>query len=149
MNAKKNYKNDVWVYIDCRNKRHFDASLNVLGAAVELTKSISGKSIALIMNTEKDDKDSSPLPVEPAVQTCISSGADEVYVIENPHLAACRADIHAQVIFSLVRERSPRIVLFPLSDFARETAAVCAAMNDSGLIADCVEFSVEEGEIIA
>ncbi|MFC1840644.1 FAD-binding protein [Thermodesulfobacteriota bacterium] len=143
------HKNDVWVYIDCRNKRHFDASLNVLGAAVELAKSISGKSIALVIDTEKDEKSGSSLPVESVVQTCMSNGADEVYTIENPHLSSCRADIHAQAISSLVRERSPKIVLFTLSDFGRETASICAVMNDSGLIADCVEFSVEEGKIIA
>lgn len=143
------YRNDVWTYIDCRNERHFDKSLNVLGAAMELAKSISGKSIALVMNGKKNDKGISSIPLDSAIQTSVSNGADGVYVFENPHLAAFRTDIHAQAISSLVSERSPKIVLFALSDFGREIASSCAAMNGSGLIADCVEFSVEEGKIIA
>ncbi len=149
MNTSEKYIKDVWTYIDCRNKRHFDGSLNVLGAGAELAESMSGKSVALLVNTGKNEKGVFSVRLDSAIQTCISKGADEVYVFENPLLAPCRSDSHAYAISRLAVERCPKIVLFALSDFGRETAAACAALSDSGLIADCVEFSVEEGLIIA
>ena len=150
-----NSKNDIWVYIDLRNKRHFDESINVLGAGTQLAESTSGKCIALLTGTGSDKetgngiKGSSFIPVEEATGICIGKGADIVSILEHPDLDLYRPDYHAKAISGIVKERGPKIVLFPLSDFAREIAALCAAHNDSGLIADCVEFSMEDGRIIA
>lgn len=152
----ENLKNDVWVYIDLRNQRHFDAAIKTLGAAKGLAEAISGKSAAIILNMERDTGSGSRdcegisfISAESAAEKCISSGADYVYIIEAPGGIACRADIHAQALSEVIKERHPRILLFTLSDFGRETAATCAAMNNAGLIADCVEFSIEDGAIVA
>ncbi|MGD9158864.1 MAG: FAD-binding protein [Desulfobacteraceae bacterium] len=150
-----NSKNNIWVYIDLRNKRHFDESINVLGAGTQLAEFTSGKCIALLTGTGGDIKTddsikvSSCIPVEEAAGICIDKGADIVSVLEQPDLDQYRPDFHAKALSGIVKEKQPKVVLFPLSDFAREIAALCAAYNDSGLIADCVEFSIEDGQIIA
>ncbi len=148
-------KNDIWVYIDIRNQRHFDESINVLGAAARLAELTSGKCVALITSAGDDKKTDdgikggSCIPVNVATERCVDKGADIVSVLEHPDLDQYRPDYHAKTLSGIVKEREPKIVLFPLSDFAREIAALCAAYNDSGLIADCVEFSLEDGQIIA
>lgn len=150
----KNNK-DIWVYIDLRNQRHFDKSINVLGAATELAELTSEKIVAVLTSTGDatgtidDLKGNSPVSVTDATDICISKGADRVCVLENADLDQYRPDVHANALSVIVKERNPKIVLFPLSDFGREIAALCAAANNSGLIADCVEFSVNDGLIIA
>jgi electron transfer flavoprotein alpha subunit len=150
-----NSRNETWVYIDLRNQRHFDKSINVLGAAAKLADLTEGKCIALLAvsgddNRAKGDiKGSSLISIKDATGICIDKGADIVFILEHPDLENFRPDCHAKAIAGIVKEKRPRIVLFPLSDFAREIAALCAAYNDSGLIADCVEFSIDDGQIIA
>ena len=148
-------KNDVWVYIDLRNQRHFDESINVLGAATGLSELTKGKCVALLTITgdgkKTDDtvKGNSCISADEATKICVDKGADIVTIIENSDLDQYRPDYHAKALSNIVKERTPKIVLFPLSDFAREIAALCAAYNDSGLIADCVEFNMDYGQIIA
>lgn len=148
-------KNDIWVYMDLRNQRHFDESMNVLGAGTQLAELTKGRCVALLTGTDDeknpDDelKGNSCITVKEATGICVDRGADIVSVLEHPDLDQYRPDFHAKALWAIVRERTPKIVLFPFSDFAREIAALCAAHNDSGLIADCVEFSMEDGLIIA
>ena len=148
-------KNDIWVYIDIRNQRHFDESINVLGAATRLAELTSGKCVALLISAGDDKKTDygikggSCIPVNEATERCVDKGADIVSVLEHADLDQYRPDYHAKALSGIVKVKGPKIVLFPLSDFAREIAALCAAYNDSGLIADCVEFSMEDGQIIA
>jgi len=148
-------KNDIWVYIDLRNQRHFDESINVLGAATQLAELTKGKCTALLTGTgdvkitDDDIKGNLSISSEEATKICIDKGADIVSIIENPDLDQFRPDYHAKAITGIVKERGPKVVMFPLSDFAREIAALCAAYNGSGLIADCVEFSMEDEQIIA
>jgi electron transfer flavoprotein alpha subunit len=145
--------NDIWVYIDLRNQRHLDESINVLGAGTKLAELTKGKSIALLTGAGDrktgDATGSLCVSVDEASKLCIDNGADVVSVLEHSDLGQFRPDYHAKALAGVVKERAPKLVLFPLSDFARETAALCAAYNDSGLIADCVEFSMEDGEIVA
>ena len=148
--------NDIWVYIDLRNQRHLGLSLNILAAGRDLAGPLSERAAAVILKPIadiKEEKNSEGTPsfmsIDDAVEECIAKGADLVYVLEHPGSHFPRADIYAHALNLIVRERSPRAFLFPLTDFCREIAARCARMNNSGLIADCVDFRVEDDKIIA
>ena len=151
----KNLTNDIWAFIDLRNKRHFDESINVLGAAAVLAELTSGRSIALLTDsgadksTEDDLKGVHSVSVKEAADICIDKGADLVFILEHRDLGHYRPDVHSNAISCLVKERAPKMVLFALSDFGREIASSCAAVNNSGLVADCVEFGMEDNRIIA
>ena len=45
-------------------------------------------------------------------------------------------------------KRRPWLVLMPLNDFGRETAAICAQRCQTGLIADCTEMAFEAEQFI-
>jgi len=66
-----------------------------------------------------------------------------------PELTVPRTDIHAQALVQIIKDRAPKAVLFALTDFSREVAARCARMCNAGLIADCTEFEIEDGGIVA
>ena len=140
-------KNNIWVYIDLRNRRHLGLCLNVLSAAKGLAGQLSGRAVAVLIGPQAV---SFPrVSIEDAAEDCISNGADEVYRIEHPDPEFPRADIHALALNQIIQKQHPRAVLFALTDFGRETASRCARMNNSGLIADCVELQTVDGRFIA
>ncbi len=148
----KKVTGDIWIYIDLRNKKHFEEGMNLLGAAKVLAGLTGGKTVALVMNHSETCNSGDTVkvvPPEDASNICIRNSADLVFILENNDLSLCRPDVHARALTILIKEMSPKMVLFPLSDMGKEIAASCAAYCDSGLIADCVEFSMEDNRIIA
>ncbi len=142
---------DIWVYIDLRNKKHFEEGINLIGAAKVLAGMTCGKTVALLMDTGDKDILNHIKGISPDDASAISvkNGADSVFIVEHGDLSLCRPDIHAMAVAGLVKEMAPRMVLFPLSDMGREIASSCAAYCDAGLISDCVEFTMEDNRIIA
>jgi electron transfer flavoprotein alpha subunit/transcriptional regulator with XRE-family HTH domain len=151
----KSLKTEIWVYADLRNERLLAFSLNVLAKARELAQAVSGKAAIVLMGSSARDssKDlAGPqvcMSVDASAEDCITHGADLVYVLDNPCLAAPRADIYAAALAHAVRTRRPMLVLCALTDFGRELASRTARINNSGLIADCAELSIDKGKVVA
>ena len=152
---KNHYKNDIWVYIDLRNSRLFGYSLNVLSAAREISGSFSGNAVAVLFDSPGRDKNDLLIDIpaflnaEDVIDECILKGADYVYILEHPQFLYPRSDTYSRAFSSIINDRSPRMVLFPLTDFGREMASRCARLCKGGLMADCAEFSVDGEKIIA
>lgn len=140
----KSSNNDIWVYIDLRNQRHFDLCLHVLAAARSLAEPLKSKTTAILLSTSPDFTN-----MDDTAETCIAHGADQVRIIEHPELNTSRTDILAQALFQVIRQRSPQAILFTLTDFSREIAARTARICNAGLIADCVTLQIEDGQIKA
>ncbi len=146
---------DIWVFCDVRNRRFFEYSLNVLAGARKLAGSLSGKTGVILAGASKKSRskgvpgDLADVPLDQAVKEATLYGADRVYVHDHPDLAGPRTDVYAPLISDTVKRYSPGIVLFPLTDFTRELAAMCARYCNAGLIADCVELSSADGRISA
>lgn len=145
----KTPKNEIWVYGDLRNQRHFNFSLNTLAAGKNLAAKISGKTIAVLPGIPEPRPESNFVTPDEAVELCLAHGADYVYVLENAGLAGMRVDVHAQTLYALIQDHYPRAFLFTMTDFAREIAARCARLCQAGLIADCTDFRMEGQNIVA
>jgi electron transfer flavoprotein alpha subunit len=147
--------NDVWVYIDLRTQRLFNACLNVIAAAQQLAGPFGGQVVALILTDGEDGPktnaggEPSGVDVAAAMETCGAKGADKICIITHAALADTRADTQAEALNRVVHQKSPRVVLFALSDLGREIAAFCARQANAGLIADCVGFEVDKDQIMA
>jgi electron transfer flavoprotein alpha subunit len=100
----KSLKTEIWVYADLRNERLLAFSLNVLAKARELAQAVSGKAAIVLMGSSARDssKDLAGsgvcMSVDASAEDCIAHGADLVYVLDNPCLAAPRADIYAAAL---------------------------------------------------
>lgn len=146
--------NDVWVFIDLRNRRFFGHSLNAVCKARQLAAATGGKVAACLLAaataavTTRSEGDACVLP-EAAETECLNHGADQVIVLENAQFGSPRADLFAPALGSAVMEARPRLVLFALNDFGRELAARVSRRCHAGLIADCKDLRVEpEGRVI-
>lgn len=139
---------EVWVYGDLRTDRFLGFSLNVLAGAVKISRAVSGRALGILMETapvtkrKKTGELRAQVPIADAGKACLEAGADGVLILQSRYLSDLRADVHAAVLASAVRKRSPLLVLFPFSEFSREVAARAARMCDSGLIAECLDFSL-------
>ena len=146
---------EIWVWGDLRNERLFRFGLNIMAKAHELARSLPGKAAAVLMSSSAhQEQGSSPeagarVSVPTAIKKYLAHGADVVYVLDNKELITPRADIYAAALADTVRERSPRLVLFPLTDFGRELAARAARINNTGLIAECVGLRIEQRKVVA
>ena len=143
---------DIWVFGDLRNQRLFGFSLNVLAKARELSRSVGGKAAVVFFRPSENESEeisttSSRIPVNIAEKEFVAHGADHVYVIENRDFIVPGCETYARSLADLVRERLPMLVLFALSDFGREMAAMTARTCNAGLIADCMDLRSEENGI--
>jgi electron transfer flavoprotein alpha subunit/transcriptional regulator with XRE-family HTH domain len=135
---------DIWVFIDGRGRRLFGFSLSVLGKARALADSTGGRLTACLLTAGRERPSARPegdgcVLMEPASESCLAHGADRVLALENERFDPPRADLFAAALADAVRADRPALVLFALSDFGREVAAVAAARCRAGLIADCRE----------
>jgi len=142
-------KNQIWVYGDLRNQRHFNFSLNALAAGHGIAEKLGGKTVAVLPKLSASLPELNFVKIDRAIELCLNHGADYVYVLEQAELSSMRTDIHAQVLHAAIQIRCPRAVLFVLTDFSREIAARCARLSNAGLIADCTDFRIEDQNIVA
>ena len=129
---------------DLRNPRFFGFGLNLLSKAGGLAQAVSGKSAAVIFDYELPDPSAAVCgPVSDPAGECIAHGADRVFTLTHKTLSVPRADLFARALTEFITQRPPLLVLFPLTDFGRETAARTARHLNVGLIADCADLKYD------
>ncbi|UCE64314.1 MAG: FAD-binding protein [Nitrospirota bacterium] len=146
-------KKEIWVYGDLRNEKFFGFSLNVLAKARELSLSIGGM-VAVVLLGPPPKAGEMPetegtLSIDAASEACINHGAGLVYILEHESLAMPRTDLYATSLASALRKQRPLLVLFPVTDFGRELAARAARINNTGLIAECIDLWFAEERVVA
>lgn len=87
--------------------------------------------------------------VAEAARTWGSAGTDRVLVTDDPRLAGLPAPAAAAVLAKAIDTVSPAVVLIPGTTAGRDFAPLVAARLGTGLAADCVELSVEDGALRA
>jgi electron transfer flavoprotein alpha subunit len=149
----ENLTKDIWVFGDLRDERLFGFSLNVLAKARELSRRVGGKAVVVCLGPPGDTPADSRLSgscvsIDHAERKWIDHGADLIYRLENRAFSVPEADVYSRVVADLAGKRGPMLVLFPLTDFGRELAALTARIRNGGLIADCADLRIEEEGIV-
>lgn len=146
--------NSIWICGDLRSKRLWRDSLKVLAKALPLAQEAESPVAMVLMGAP--DPDALPkqdmgladcVPMTEAAQQAAASGAHEVFCLAHSRLAVPRSDIFARVLADFVEARKPWVVLFSLNDFGREIAAFGAQRCQAGLIADCEELFLKDGQV--
>ena len=146
---------EIWVFGDLRNERFFGFGLNVLAKAREVAQSVPAKVVMVLIGlSDVDESEIDPvmqafIPLAAAEQLCLDHGADKVCVLDVTGLSVPRADIYGHILSEAVLKHKPMLVLFALTDFGRELSARTAGLRKAGLLADCLDLRIENGEVIA
>lgn len=126
--------NQVWVFIEQRDGKPADVSLELMSKGRKLADSMNGtlKSIVIGDNVE-----------HAAVET-FQYGADESYLIRHPDLHHYKTLPYSRILNELIHKEQPRIVLFGASVTGRDLAPRVASNTKSGLTADCTDLQISD-----
>ncbi len=146
--------NEIWVFGDLRTRQLLDWSLKVLVKAAGLAEKTGDRVVMFSLTPAGTNlstvSEGDACAIQGAVEDeAIAWGANVVYLFENDRFSAPTPHLFADALTPVFEERSPRLVLFPLTDFGRDLAARTAAAARAGLMADCVELRPgEDGSVV-
>ena len=147
--------NEIWVFGDLRTRHLLDLSLKVIVKASHLAAQTGDRVILFTLSSAKSTRflttsvDDACAVTATVADEAIAWGADTVYFFENEQFSAPLVHQFADALNPILDQHSPKLVLFPLTDFGRDLAARSASSARAGLMADCVELKPgQDGAVI-
>ncbi|BDR73289.1 electron transfer flavoprotein subunit alpha [Clostridium tetani] len=129
----KDYK-DVWVFIEQREGRIANVSLELLGEGRKIADKLGVKLKGILLGNKIDS----------LARDIIKYGADHVMYIEDKFLEIYSTEAYTRVIAELVNKRKPEIILLGATTIGRDLAPRLAVRLKTGLTADCTSLDIEE-----
>lgn len=129
------HTNDVWVFIEQRNGKPADVSLELLSKGRKLADTMNGPLKSVVIG------DASAASI--AAET-FRYGADESLCISDPVLKHYRTLPYSRILTGLVERHQPRVVLFGATIVGRDLAPRVASHTRSGLTADCTDLKISD-----
>ena len=123
----------VWVWVEQRDGVIKAIGQELLGAGRVLAYSLGQPLTALVFGQNVSDV---------AAQS-FNLGADAVLGCDDETLAEFRVEAYGPLLAQMTQDRTPGVILMGATTRGRELAAWVAAQLDAGLVADGVEFSLE------
>ncbi len=114
-------------------------SLELVTAGKHVAAATGGSVIALVMGSG----------INAATAALSGAGVDQVLVADDTRLAHFTSESATAVLVAAIQHVSPGIVLIPGTTSGRDFAPRAAARLGVGLAADCVDLSVEDGNLVA
>lgn len=129
MIEKREYIPEIWVYCENKEERLTTATKELLGKARELAQEAGCQVTAILFKK-----------VGHGAEEAVAYGAEKVY-----RFSACRNEVQAQVIAAEMESGRPWAFLFPATSAGRMVAAMLSVQLKTGLTADCIQLSIEDG----
>ena len=133
MDSKKN----VMVFIESRNSKVAEVSLELLSAADRLATKLGGnvEAVALGHNLEEE------------LKVLGHYGCQRVYYTDDERLAHFTSIPYAKTVVRMIKQYQPGIVLFGATTMGRDVAPRVASALKCGLTADCTDLQIGEHKI--
>lgn len=125
--------NEIWVWVEQRNGKLMDVSLQTLGKGLELSQNISGKLSAVLIGDHVGD----------LAKELVSYGAQTVYLVSDPRLKYYQSNAYTRIISELINQYKPEIMLFGANSIGMDLAPAAAARVRTGLTAHCTDLSMD------
>ncbi len=127
-----NGSKETWVFVEQRNGKPADVSLELLSKGRKLADELKGPLKAVVLGHG----------VEDVVREAFRFGADEALVCDHEALRDYRTLPYARILCELISERRPRVVLYGATFVGRDLAPRVASFTRSGLTADCTDLQI-------
>ncbi len=135
---KSAYKN-VFDFSVQRNGEIQPVAVELLGKAQELASALNEKVVGMLLGDG----------IRGEAQKLIEYGADEVICADCPELKSYLTEQYSQVVYQMIEQYQPSIVLFGATTIGRDLAPRLSARLSTGLTADCTKLEIsEEGELM-
>ncbi|MBI3193818.1 MAG: electron transfer flavoprotein subunit alpha/FixB family protein [Ignavibacteriae bacterium] len=133
-----NKRNEVWVFIEQRDGKPADVSLELLSKGRKLADNMKGVLKSVVIGHD----------VKNIAVESFKFGVDEAILIEHQELKHYRTLPYNRIMNELVEQHQPRVVLFGATIIGRDLAPRVASHTRSGLTADCTELKISEVEYL-
>jgi len=128
----------IWVFAEIRDGKMKKVTYEILSAARKFADQIGEELSAVVVGKKVG---------EPAEQLG-AYGADKVYILEGDRLESYTTDGYTNVVSSLIKERQPSAFLLGCTIRGRDLAAQVAQRLNTGLLTDCVDMMLEDGQFV-
>ncbi|MGE5362665.1 MAG: electron transfer flavoprotein subunit alpha/FixB family protein [Bacteroidota bacterium] len=129
-----NLNREVWVFIEHRDNKPADVSLELLSKGRKLADSMHGQLKAVVIGQD----------AQKIAEDTFLYGTDEAYLIDDPALKHFRTMPYSRILSEMINEKQPRIVLFGATIIGRDMAPRIASATRSGLTADCTDLQISD-----
>jgi len=129
---------EIWVYVDHIGEKPNPSSWEIMAEAKRVADLMATSLSAIVIGEE----------VRELVDLSFEYGADKVYYVETKGFKYYDNDVYTRALAQIARKYKPEAIFFPGTRNARELASTSAIEIDTGLIADCTKFDVDEKGIL-
>ena len=134
--AKKTY--EVWVFVEQRGGKPADVSFELLSKGRKLADNMNGVLKAVVIGSRVK---------EIAIES-FKFGVDEVMLADHTDLKMYKTLPYSRILNNLIKEHTPRIVLFGATIIGRDLAPCVASNTRSGMTADCTDLKISDVEYL-
>ena len=123
---------DVWVFIEQRNGKPADVSLELLSKGRKLADNMKSSLKAIVIGHN----------IKPIAEETFKFGAEEAIIVDNEQLAHYLTMPYSRILNELVEKHQPRVMLYGATVIGRDLAPRVASHTKSGLTADCTDLQI-------
>jgi len=125
--------NDVFVITDQLDGKFSDVSFEMVGKAKELASTFGGQAVAVVLGAGADAN---------------VFASDATLQIDDPNLAQFNPEAYGKVIEALVKDKSPRLIMFGWTATGMDLAAWLSARLAKPCVAYGRELCIENNELV-
>ncbi|AAK42928.1 electron transfer flavoprotein subunit alpha [Saccharolobus solfataricus] len=130
---------EIWVYIDHIGEKPNRASFEIMGEARRIADLMDTSLSAVMVGGEA---------TKSLIEETFEYGADKVYFVETKGFDRYDNEVYTRALAKVIKKYKPEAVFFPGTKNARELASTTAIEVDTGLIADCTNFDVDDKGVL-
>lgn len=135
---KSKVNGEIWVYIDHYGEEVNRVSWEIMSEGRRIADMLDTKLAGVIVGDNVDN----------IIKEAFNYGIDKVYFVRTKGFSYYVNDIYTRGLSLLIKKYKPEAIFFPGTRNSRELASTTAIDVDTGLIADCVSFDVDEKGVI-
>lgn len=124
----------VWVFAEQRQGNLMGVAVELLGEGRKIADKLGVELTAVLLGNEIDE----------LADRLIKYGADKVLYVNNEMLDVYTTDAYTKIIYELVIDRKPEILLIGATNIGRDLGPRLSARIGTGLTADCTKLEVDE-----
>lgn len=123
----------VWVFAEQRDKELLSVAIELVGEGRKIANELEVPLTAVLLGKDIDN----------LAEKLVKYGADEVLYGDHELLDLYTTDGYTSVIYDLIKERKPEIMLIGATNIGRDLGPRISARVHTGLTADCTKLDVD------
>jgi electron transfer flavoprotein alpha subunit len=133
----------IWVIAERTDSNKLTGvTLELIGAAKELSKKLSGEEVGVLLIAGSDD-------INPLIKDISEAGADKCFVVQDSSLKDYQTELYAKAACEAISAKKPSIVLIGATTTGRDLAPRLSSRLNTGLTADCTGLDINEKGLLA